>query len=115
MASNQQELSDIYRQISVMELIQKLEGCGVTWNQIGVGQYKVLVDDEGDIWEMFLTRMPSFSNIVLDVRRNGQHFYSVDSTVEASLIVMFNEIEGDAEFDKDRALMQDVQGFSDCS
>lgn len=98
-----------------MELIEKLAGCGVTWSQVGTGQYKVLVEEDNHVWEMYLTRMPSFSNIVLDVKRDGRHFYSVDSTVEASLIVMFNEIEGDSEFEKDRALMRDVQGFSDCS
>jgi hypothetical protein len=114
MANNLTELAEIYKQISVLEMVEKLKNGGLVWNKVSPYQYATTVVQGSDYWDMYITRLPNGEAVVLDFRKNANYFYSINSTFETYLTVLFNELEGDEDLTRDRDILAAVQQYDVC-
>jgi hypothetical protein len=113
MESNHENLEYLYRRIAVLEMVEKLKNCALTWNQIAINQYHINMEQNGHIWDMYLTKQLT-SEIVLDFSRDGKYFYSLNSETENGIVELYEEIEGDEYFNRDKKIMRHVQTLDDC-
>lgn len=104
--TNEQTLNQVYKRIAAYEMVQKLKNCGVVWDQLNTVQYRVTVEQGGNVWDIFMTK--NQDRVVLDFRRNMLFFFTMDSLTEPIVDEMFREVEGDDDFERDRALLRDV-------
>lgn len=114
MASNSEELSAIYKQISVLEIIEKVKGKGIVWSQITPYQFRSEFAMGSDYWDIYITRMPSASIITLDFVKNLRPFYSIDSDAEPFVEELFDEANSDEDYCRDKELLADIQSAEGC-
>jgi hypothetical protein len=114
MASNNEELSVLYRQISIMEMIERVKSGGIIWSQITPYQYKSEFAMGSDYWDIYITKMPSSSIVTVDFVKNLRPLYSINSIAEPSIIDLYNDVVGDEDFCKDKALLRDIQTAEGC-
>jgi hypothetical protein len=105
--SNTQELTSLYQQISLGEMISKLEAGGIVWEQTGPASFRAAVTQGGVSWVMYLTQFRA--KVVLDFKRNGAFYYSVSSDDEASVYDLYISAMGDPAYEKDKILLADIQ------
>lgn len=104
--TNEQTLNEVYKRITAYEMVQKLKNCGVVWDQLNTVQYQATIEQGDHVWDIFLTKAQD--RVVLDFRRNMSFFFTMDSNSEPIVDEMFREIEGDDDFERDRALLRDM-------
>jgi hypothetical protein len=112
--TNTEDLSFLYRKISVLEMFEKLKSCSGDWVQISPTQFKVSVNQNNEVWDIVLSRNPLAEKIVMDFSKNSSYFYSISSDDEANLVAFYQEIEGDDGFEKDKEILRDVSAFEGC-
>jgi hypothetical protein len=95
-------------------MVEKLKNGGVVWNQVSPYQYRATYFQGVDCWDMFLTKMPNRATVTLDFKKNMKFFYSINSDSDPNVAALFNEVIGDDNFDKDRALMRDITQRRTC-
>lgn len=105
-------LRELYGKITVLETIEKLRNCGLVWNQISVNQYKSTVQQGTDVWDLHLTKMPS--KTVIDFLKNSQFVITISSEEDANVASLFDEIEVDQDYEKDKELLRDIQALEGC-
>lgn len=114
MASSQEILSDLYNKITVLEMVEKLKACGLIWSKVSSIQFRTTIQKNNDVWDVHLTKVPGTSSVVMDLRKNMVYYRSINSEDDPNLLVMYQEVEGDDSYDKDKALMRDVQQIENC-
>lgn len=114
MATNQETLTELYKSIAVMEMMEKMKACGVVWNKIAPHQFRTEWQQGSDYWDIFLTKMPNGSTITMDFVKNLQHYYSVVSDKVGNLHAMYEELIDNDEYEKDKELMRAVQQIEGC-
>jgi hypothetical protein len=67
-----------------------------------------------DVWDLNISKNYHNGVITIDFRKNTSYFYSIDSDVDADIIQLFKDIEGDEEFQKDRQLLRDITSIPTC-
>ena len=112
--TNNSELSYLYQQISAHEMLQKLKSCGLSWESIGIAQYKAEIESNSILWQMYLTK-DRFERVVLDFRKDGVFHYSLNSVDEPILTDLFNQIDGDPDYEKDREMLEEIGNTESCS
>lgn len=112
--TNLDDLNYLYQRISILEITEKLKGCGVTWTQVRPAQYRATVSQGGKIWDLSLSKNVN-GKIILDFRRDGSYFFSVTSDDNDYMPTLYEEVEGDENFQKDQELLKDISGLSGCS
>jgi hypothetical protein len=113
MATNNEELKSLYTKITSGEILGKLESCGGVWTPISTIQYKATIEQGSDVWDVFLTN--SLSKVVLDFRKNGNYMCSLTSDEEESLLELFSVLNGDSDYERDRALLENVMQIETCA
>lgn len=114
MPSDNEVLASLYKQIAVLEMIEKLKGCGLIWNQISNYQFQAIVEQSADVWEIYLTKISAGSSVIMDFSKNGSFFYSLNSDDEPNIVNMFDEISTDEDYEKDKEIMRDIQQTEVC-
>ena len=119
MAENLYQIDSIQKKIAVLEMVEKLKSCGLTWTQQDSLVWKSFYNDGGNFWEMILTKQSgSVSNgeksltidyVVLDFKKNDNHFYTISSEDDENILEMWMEIVGDVEHLKEERLLRDIQ------
>ncbi len=112
--SNSQILESLYNQIAVLEMIEMMQNCGLVWNKISPTQWQSTLVIGNDVWDIYLTQMPTFNNVIMDIRRNTVFFASLNSNDLSFISDLFNQIETNDDFAKDTSFLQDVQQFLEC-
>lgn len=112
--TNTENLSLLYRKISVLEMFEKLKACSGDWVQFSPTQFKVSINQNNETWDIFLSRNPLAEKIVMDFSKNASYFYSISSDDEPSLVAFYQEVEGDDGFERDKEILRDVSAFEGC-
>ncbi len=113
--TNNDELNYVYRKISVYEMVEKIKSCGIIWSQLNTYQYKTTIEQNNDIWDLVISQMITNDIVVIDFKKNGSYYYTINSQEDPNLIIMFQEIQGDEDFKRDQKLLSDVTTFEGCS
>lgn len=110
--TNEQQLNEVYKRITALEMVEKLKSCGIVWNQVNSTQFSATFEQGSSVWDIFITNNISDGRIVIDFRKDMRFFYSMDSSQEPDLSEMFEEINED-DYRKDRALLYDITQMRD--
>lgn len=121
--NNLNSLKDINSRISILEMIEKIKNGGIVWQRTGNFSWKTIQKQDGDIWEMVISRQqdnyagtPEFSEsknltserVVLDFKKNNNHYFSIDSYFDSNIFELYNELAGDDDYLKDKLLLLDL-------
>lgn len=119
---NLYQINSIQKKISILEMIEKLKSCGLVWQQQDTRSWKTIHNDGEAVWELTLTKVTDsesngdenikFDVILLDFKKNDSYFYTIRSDQDLNLLEMWDEIVGDAEFEKEESLLRDLHTAS---
>lgn len=114
MTTNNEELDKIYRRSTILEMVEKIKSCGMVWNKVSPNTYQSTYVVGEDVWDLNISKNYHNSVVTIDFRKNTSYFYMIDSDVDPEILVMFEDIEGDEDFQKDRKLLSDLSKMPDC-
>jgi hypothetical protein len=114
MTTNNENLDLIYRRVSILEMIEKIKSCGMLWHKVAPNTYQSTYIVADDVWDLNISKNYHNGVITIDFRKNTSYFYTIDSDVDSGIKQLFEDIEGDEDFQKDRQLLRDVSGIPTC-
>ena len=114
MITNNENLDVVYRRVSILEMVEKIKSCGMVWNRISPNTYQSTYIIGEDVWDLNISKNYRSGVITIDFRKNASYFYTIDSDVDSGILEIFEEIEGDEDFHRDRQLLMDVSAISTC-
>jgi len=129
--SNIDELSKIYRRITVLELFEKLKGCALKWNKVNDSTYRITywydsykIDNK--YWDITLGSHSSgkvlgtsafesqTNTIFMEFHINGTYFDTIFSYEDSNLISFYNEIHGNEEYLKEKEILTELSQYERC-
>jgi hypothetical protein len=111
--SNLSEIDALYKQIFVLDMIEKMKSCSMIWSQVSNTQYSTKLISSSITWNVVLSKLPNGS-VTLDLAKNGKHFYSINSGDNAKVAELFVELDDNEDELKDEALLRDIQQLVGC-
>lgn len=129
--SNIDELSRIYKRITVLELFEKLKSCAIKWNKVNDYTYKITywydsykVDNK--YWDITLGKHSSgkvltsnafesqTDTIFMEFHINNTYFDTIFSYEDSNLISFYNEVHGNEEYLKEKEILTELSQYERC-
>lgn len=115
MATNINELGEIYKKIFVVSMIEKLKNCSVVWNKTTPVNFSSELIIDNIVWNISLFRTPNQSSSTLSFFRNSKLFYSISSDLNPDVESLYNEVDQFESVQNESILLKDIQNLNGCN
>jgi hypothetical protein len=107
-------LTGLYHKIATLEMVESLRRCALIWHKITPYQFQATFKKGSDFWDIYLSKMPTYSNVIVDIWKNATYFGSLNSDNAPEILSLFNDLDDDDFYDQDKRLLHDIQVAEIC-
>lgn len=114
MTTNNENLDFLTRKIFILEIVEKIKNCGMMWNHVSSNSYQISYQTNNELWHITISKNYSSGIVTLDFSKNNTFFLSINSEIDENVIQIFNEIDVDEDYNKDKEILKEISLIPIC-